>query len=98
MKKSTIVAAIGGFIGGGLATLALSHRRKKARREVEAIVVEPDPRNEIVRQQMDTITGLLDSSIDDLAKGLDKRPWQETRQGGVRKLTNTDGDIELGEF
>lgn len=77
MKKSTIVSAIGGFIGGGLATLALSHRRKKARRELEAIVIEPDPRNEIVRQQMNDISEMVNQSLIDLEEGLDERPWSQ---------------------
>ena len=77
MKKSTIVAAIGGFIGGGLATLALSHRRKKARRELGAIMIEPDPQNEIVRQQMNEIGNMINQSLLTLEEGLDERPWSQ---------------------
>lgn len=41
----------------------------------------------------------VDGKIDDLAKELDSEgPWTETTENGIRKLTNADGSIELGEF
>lgn len=89
-KKSTVIAAIGGFIGGGLTALALSNRRKKARREVEAIVIEPDPRDEIIRKQMDDISKMVNQNLLELGEGLDERPWSETYRKSDLKIVPID--------
>lgn len=94
-KKSTVIAAIGGFIGGGLTALALSNRRKKARRELETIVIEPDPRDEIIRKQMDDISKMVNQNLLSLEEGLDKRPWSEAYRKGDLKIVPID-DYETG--
>lgn len=89
-KKTTIIAAIGGFIGGGLTALALSNRRKKARREVEAIAIEPDPRDEIIRKQLDDISKMVNQNLLELEEGLDEIPWSEAYRKGVIKIVPID--------
>lgn len=89
-KKSTVIAAIGGFIGGGLTALALSNRRKKARRELETIVVEPDPRDEIIRKQMDDISKMVNQNLLELEEGLDEIPWSEAYRKGYLKIVPID--------
>ena len=94
-KKSTIIATIGGFIGGGLTALSLSNRCKKARRELETIVIEPDPRDEIIRNQMDDISKMINQNLLNLEEGLDEIPWSEAYRNGDLKIVPID-DYKTG--
>lgn len=67
--KKTIIGTVSGFIAGGIAGMAIERRRAKARKEIKAIKVNPDPDN-AVRKQLDEIGSLINENLSNLAEGL----------------------------